>query len=782
MRNVILRWTLPLCAAIAGNFLAISSSIAGSGTQISQAGIHTPNASPQSIALGPDGAIWYTELAANRIGRNLLNAYTTDFAVPSPAAFASGVAPSGITAGPDGAMWFTEPGANKIARITASDPATITEFPLPAGSGAPISIAPGSDGALWFTEDNANKIGRITTSGAITEFAVPTPASGPQGIAAGPDGALWFTEGNGNKIGRITTSGSINEFPLSTPNSRPFVITAGPDGAMWFTELSGDNVGRITVGPSPAITETTVPTVNAQPQGIATGSDGLLYFSESNSAKIGRITPGASPSITENLTHITGVPLGVSAGPFGTLYFANPDNAIGIILLPTGFFQIFVAGDGLGIVTGSAAHQPGITVVQCDGGAPCYASFPVGEVVTLTASATRGSIFLGWTSVPGGPACSGTDPCTFTVDANGGILTAAFRLSSSNEVISVINAGNGTGTVASSPSGISCGPTCNANFDRNVPIVLTATPASGSTFIGWSGGGCQGVGTCTVAPAAAATVTANYVLNTTSDVILVSALLPTSRAVHTGVSATVFATMINASADTAATNCTIAPTTSVPAATFSFQTTNSATNAPTGIPNTPVTIPPGGAQSFLLAFQTAQFLSSPVPLVAVPASFSGDVAFSFTCTNTTAAASVSGLNTLSLVSSINPTPDVIALAATASHDGIVDIPGTSGTGAFAVATANVGDAGTVTAYANGGFGILPVTVTICQTNPVTGQCLAPPLPQFQLTIAAGATPTFSVFVQAYGAVPFQPAANRISVGFITNQNKVGSTSVAVRTQ
>src|SRR5262249_26510622 len=39
---------------------------------------------------------------------------------------------------------------------------------------------------------------------------------------------------------------------------------------------------------------------------------------------------------------------------------------------------------------------------------------------------------------------------------------------------------------------------------------LTATPATGSAFAGWSGGGCTGTGTCTVTPTATTTVTATF--------------------------------------------------------------------------------------------------------------------------------------------------------------------------------------------------------------------------------------------------------------------------------
>jgi hypothetical protein len=56
----------------------------------------------------------------------------------------------------------------------------------------------------------------------------------------------------------------------------------------------------------------------------------------------------------------------------------------------------------------------------------------------------------------------------------------------------------GTGTVTSSPAGISCGTTCTASFPVNATVTLTATPGSGSTFVGWSGA-CSGTSrTCTV--------------------------------------------------------------------------------------------------------------------------------------------------------------------------------------------------------------------------------------------------------------------------------------------
>src|SRR6185312_10927689 len=65
----------------------------------------------------------------------------------------------GITAGPDGNLWFTEIAANQIARIRPSG--AVTEFSLPNADSDPSGIAAGPDGNLWFTEPGITSIGKI---------------------------------------------------------------------------------------------------------------------------------------------------------------------------------------------------------------------------------------------------------------------------------------------------------------------------------------------------------------------------------------------------------------------------------------------------------------------------------------------------------------------------------------------------------------------------------------------------------------------------------------------
>jgi hypothetical protein len=153
----------------------------------------------------------------------------------------------------------------------------------------------------------------------------------------------------------------------------------------------------------------------------------------------------------------------------------------------------------------------------------------------------------------------------------------------------------------------------------------------------------------------------------------------------------------------------------------------------------------------------------------------------FECTNTDPAPINTGLNTLLLSASATPVPDIVALAATLSNDGIVNISGTNGAGAFSVATVNVGASESITVSADTGSATLPVNVSLCQTNPATGQCISAIGSSVTTTINANATPTFAVFVQGSGNVPFDPAANRVFVRFNGGGVTRGSTSVAVRT-
>jgi virginiamycin B lyase len=228
-----------------------------------------------------------------------------DFAVPTRDSH-----PGGIALGSDGAVWFTELATSAIGRLQGG---SFTTYPLPQ-QGEPIAIVAGPDGALWFAEYSGGRIGRITTGGQITEFTVPLCQGctevGPWDIKAGPDGALWFTELDANRIGRISTAGDITQFDLPSGMSGPVAITNGPDGALWFTHQSG--VGRI------AIDGTIKQEASVSGSSITTGPDGNLWLTQ-NTDLVARLNP-SNGRVSQFATDINCFPQGIASGA-GALWF-----------------------------------------------------------------------------------------------------------------------------------------------------------------------------------------------------------------------------------------------------------------------------------------------------------------------------------------------------------------------------------------------------------------------------------------------------------------------------
>lgn len=75
--------------------------------------------------------------------------------------------------------------------------------------------------------------------------------------------------------------------------------------------------------------------------------------------------------------------------------------------------------------------------------------------------------------------------------------------------ITTATAGTGSGTVTVTPAGTSCGTNCIA-YVPGTSVTVTATPSTGSTFTGFSGGGCGPTNPCVAAVNASSTITATF--------------------------------------------------------------------------------------------------------------------------------------------------------------------------------------------------------------------------------------------------------------------------------
>jgi hypothetical protein len=102
--------------------------------------------------------------------------------------------------------------------------------------------------------------------------------------------------------------------------------------------------------------------------------------------------------------------------------------------------------------------------------------------------------FVGWK----GGGCSGAYPCTVSLAAATSV-TALFGPARVAAHLSVTGKGR-----------IACSPRCRATVAAGAPLVLTAVPAKGWRFVGWSGS-CRGSRlACRLTPAAPVSAHARF--------------------------------------------------------------------------------------------------------------------------------------------------------------------------------------------------------------------------------------------------------------------------------
>lgn len=149
-----------------------------------------------------------------------------------------------------------------------------------------------------------------------------------------------------------------------------------------------------------------------------------------------------------------------------------------------------------------------------DCGTTCSAAYSSGTYVTLQTAAAGGNSFLGWSG-----ACRGKKPSCRVSMKGARSVGATFTQNSTTNVTTSYSlnvAVSGSGTITSSPAGISCGATCSATYASGTSVTLTAAAASGYSFAGWSGV-CTGTSTsCVVSMTAARSVAATFTQNIVS--------------------------------------------------------------------------------------------------------------------------------------------------------------------------------------------------------------------------------------------------------------------------
>ena len=360
---------------------------------------------------------------------------------------------------------------------------SLTVFTL-VSSALVISACGGGGGGAQGATVEVVKTG--TGTGVVSGIAINCGSTCSASTTVGASVSLTATPDAGQQFdgwsGDAASCGSATNCTFTVQSTRAIARAAFSTGTTVSVALAGNNMGTVTSNPA-GISSSSTP-----------GSDCSEIYRRGS-----MVTLTAAPANANNVfVSWGGDTAGCGTSTSCTLMLTTASVNAVATFQPVNR-SLTVTKTGSGTVTSSPAG------VDC--GSDCSNDYQQGSMVTLSAAPASGFIFQGW-----GGACTGTANCVVTMDGNKAV-TATFV--SSNVRLTVTKTGNGSGTVTSNPTGISCGTTCVFDFPRGSSVSLTAVAGGNDTFQGWSGGGCSNTGGCTIVLNTETTVTASFSTTTT---------------------------------------------------------------------------------------------------------------------------------------------------------------------------------------------------------------------------------------------------------------------------
>ncbi|MEJ7575730.1 MAG: hypothetical protein WKF74_01855 [Pyrinomonadaceae bacterium] len=279
---------------------------------------------PFGVAVAPDGTIFLTDGAANRLWRISVNGdagiVTENLNTPSSVALA-----------PDGTLVVADTGSHTIKRIDPRDSSNnITviagrenTYGFADGSGgdarfnAPVGVAVGNDNRIFVADTYNDRIRVIDEHGQVTTLAGSDQGyadaadrrdaqfNTPCGIALAPDSSLVVADTGNNRLrrieinGRTTTIAGTGEAtvrdgaPLDSAFAAPLGVVVKADGTIYTTDLHGSALRSFHSGEASSVNtlvsgEAKPNSVDGKlesarvnrPAGIALTSDGSIVLAD----------------------------------------------------------------------------------------------------------------------------------------------------------------------------------------------------------------------------------------------------------------------------------------------------------------------------------------------------------------------------------------------------------------------------------------------------------------------------------------------------------------------
>ena len=250
-----------------------------------------PNRMPFSGAPDKDGKIWIPDFGrANRIAR----------LDPGTGEMQEFVVPNQGTAGvhsawpaPDGTVWLTEQASNKVGKW---DPATgkITEYQdayqpgkegLEAG-GSKHTVRVDFNGYVWSSGSPLTRLDPKT--GKFTRFSeVPSAYD----VNLDKEGNVWFTSYRESKIGKADAkTGKLTIWNLPDPNSHPRRIVVDPEGIAWVGEFISGKIARFDPK-TETFKEYQLPGQSPTPYSLGIDAKNNIWYSSHDLDVLGRLDP-----------------------------------------------------------------------------------------------------------------------------------------------------------------------------------------------------------------------------------------------------------------------------------------------------------------------------------------------------------------------------------------------------------------------------------------------------------------------------------------------------------
>ena len=375
-------------------------------------------------------------------------------------------------------------GYSNVASATTSAPAGDTTPPTAPANAAATASSTSQVGLSWTAS---------TDDVGVTGYRVERC----QGAGCGSFGQIASVAGS-----------SYTDTGLSAGTSYSYRVRA-TDAAGNLSAYSNVASATTQSPPPPAPTITSF-TPTSGPVGTSVAINGTSFTGATVVTFSG---VSASFTVTSDSAVLATIPAGAGTGPISvtTAQGTAMSGTNFTVTVPTAGLGATKAGNGSGTIT-STSNPTNPSQINC--GVSCStatASYPVGTVVTLTASPAIGSAFTRW---DGCDSTSGAS-CTVTLNANR-TVTGTFTLQTFPLTVtksSPLGVGNGTVTSTSNPasaSQIDCGARCTVSFNYGTVVTLTATPAFLSFFDSWTGCDSVSGATCTVTVNSARTVRANF--------------------------------------------------------------------------------------------------------------------------------------------------------------------------------------------------------------------------------------------------------------------------------